>query len=451
MMIYKMILNNRQLIKWRLFLFLILALCCISPRVMAHQTPSTMVLLDVSPKTVAVELQLPLGELELAFGHEITKDPEHLIEKFGPQLKEYLLAHIHPMTSKDQPWVVEVTDMTVGKSEQTATGPYQEITVHLVLTPPVGVSTRKFIFDYDVIMHQLVTHSALVSIRSDWELGKTNKEPVEVGIIRVDTATTLIYPLEINLEKGGNWWTGFKGMFALGMEHIKEGTDHLLFLLVLLLPATLTVNGKNWGRFGGVKYSIIKLLKVVTAFTIGHSITLLIGALGWFHLPTQPVEGLIAVSILVSAVHAIRPIFAGKEMYVAAGFGLVHGLAFATVLSNLNLDASTMVLSILGFNIGIEVMQLFVIVSIVPWIILLSQTPFYKWIRVVWAVLAGLAALSWIIERLSGKPNSITVLIQKLAVHAPWGILILAVFATVIFALQYKKRIMLNQSKDILN
>jgi hypothetical protein len=450
-MIYKVILNNCQLRKWRLFLFLILVLCLISPKVIAHQTPSTIVLLDVSPKTVSVELQLPLGELELAFGHEITKNPTTLIARFGPQLKEYLLAHIHPMTAENQPWQVEVTNMNVGKSEHTATGPYREITVHLVLIPPVGESTRKFIFDYDVIMHQLVTHSALVSIRSDWELGKTNKVPSEVGVIRVDTGTTLIYPLEINLEKGGNWWTGFKGMLSLGMEHIKEGTDHLLFLLVLLLPATLTIKGKRWGDFGGIRYSIFRLLQIVTAFTIGHSITLLIGALGWIHLPTQPVEVLIAISILISAVHAVYPIFPRKEIYVASGFGLVHGLAFATVLSNLNLDGSTMVLSVLGFNIGIEMMQLFVIICVVPWIILLSQTSFYKWIRLVWAILAGLVALAWIIERITGKPNSITTLIQKLAVHGHWVILILAIFATVIFSLQYKKRIMLNQSENILN
>src|SRR5690349_13695661 len=98
-MMHKLILNNHHPQGWRLFFFLILVMCCISQEMMAHQTPSTIVLLDVNPKTVSVELQLPLGELELAFGHEITKDPEHLIQNFGPQLKEYLLAHIHPMTA----------------------------------------------------------------------------------------------------------------------------------------------------------------------------------------------------------------------------------------------------------------------------------------------------------------------------------------------------------------
>lgn len=447
-MIHKLILSNRHPLGWRLFFFLTLVMCCTSQGISAHQTPSTIVLLDVNPKAVSVELQLPLGELELVFGHEITKDPEHLIEKFGSQLKEYLLAHIHPMTEKNKPWIVEVTNMIVGKAEQTVSGPYQEITVQLVLIPPTGESTRKFIFDYDVIMHQLVTHSALVSIRSDWELGQTNKEPVKAGVIRVDTQSSLIYPLEINLEKGGNWWTGFKGMFFLGMEHIREGTDHLLFLLVLLLPAPLVINRKQWGNFGGTKYSIMRLLKIVTAFTIGHSVTLLIGASGWVNLPVKPVEILIAVSILISAIHAIYPIFPNKEVYVAAGFGLVHGLAFATVLSVLNLDAGVMALSILSFNIGIEIMQLFVVILIIPWLILLSQTPVYKWVRVVWALLAGIASLAWISERVFEKPNKISILIQNNYGLAPWGIFMLALFSLTIFGGHYwiKRKKNTNQS-----
>lgn len=447
-MIHKLILSNRHPLGWRLFFFLTLVMCCTSQGISAHQTPSTIVLLDVNPKAVSVELQLPLGELELAFGHEITKDPEHLIEKFGSQLKEYLLAHIHPMTEKNKPWIVEVTNMIVGKAEQTGSGQYQEITVQLVLIPPTGESTRKFIFDYDVIMHQLVTHSALVSIRSDWELGQTNKEPVKAGVIRVDTQSSLIYPLEINLEKGGNWWTGFKGMFFLGMEHIREGTDHLLFLLVLLLPAPLVIKRKQWGNFGGTKYSIMRLLKIVTAFTIGHSVTLLIGASGWVNLPVKPVEILIAVSILISAIHAIYPIFPNKEVYVAAGFGLVHGLAFATVLSVLNLDAGVMALSILSFNIGIEIMQMFVVILIIPWLILLSQTPVYKWVRVVWALLAGIASLAWISERVFEKPNKISILIQNNYGLAPWGIFMLALFSLTIFGGHYwiKRKKNTNQS-----
>ena len=432
--------DNRLLLSRRLLIFLFILVTGIfaPPSLYAHQQPTTIVLLDVSPDKVGMELQIPLSELELAFGHDVSQNSETLVERLEPQLKEYLLAHIHPLTSENQAWSVTVTKMKVEKAEQTRSGSYQEITVYLNLIPPAGRGTRKLTLNYDVIMHQVVSHKALVGIRNDWEAGKTGGQPVTIGIIEVDTETTQIFPLAINLPEGGSW-EGLTGMVSLGMQYIREGTDHLLFLLMLLLPATLLVKNKSWGDFGGTKYSLQRLLQIITAFTFGHSITLLIGAFGLLKLPRQPVEALIAVSILVPAVHAVRPVFPGKEMYVAAGFGLVHGLAFAGVLANLNLGAGQMALSIFGFNLGIELMQLFIIALIVPWLILLSLTPFYKYVRIGGALFGTIAALAWILERISGSPNAIGTFIQNISQYAHLGILLLALVALAAFGWQYYK------------
>jgi hypothetical protein len=430
-----------------LFFLFVLIYTLFSFRAAAHPSPNTLVLLDVSPHKMAVELQLPLPELELSFGNNISQNPETLVDRFGPQLAEYLKTHIHTYVVKNQPWSVEIKNLKVVKGTAILNAPaYWELIAELILVPNPTENTRKFYFDYDVIMHQVVNHVALVSIRNDWETGITVNQPVEVGIIRVDTKDNIIYPLEINLEKG-SWWKGFKSMLALGMQHIKEGTDHLLFLLVLLLPATLVVNGKRWGKFGGTRYSIMRLIKIATAFTVGHSITLLICALGWLRLPTQPVEILIAFSILVSAIHAIYPIFPGKETYVAAGFGLIHGLAFASILANLNIGAGPMALSILGFNLGIELIQIFVIAITVPWLILLSQTNLYKWVRVPGAVMAAIAALAWITERSSGNANFITAFIQQVIPYAKYIIISFAVFALLVYGWQrYQGKISVSKS-----
>ncbi|HTJ52690.1 MAG TPA: HupE/UreJ family protein [Cyclobacteriaceae bacterium] len=173
----------------------------------------------------------------------------------------------------------------------------------------------------------------------------------------------------------------------------------------------------------------MNLLKIITVFTVGHSITLLAGALGWFYIPSQPIEILIAFSILMSAIHALRPIFPGREIYAAATFGLIHGLAFANTLTNLNLDAGQMVLSILGFNIGIELMQLFVVAMIVPWLILLCWSNSYKGVRIGGAVFAGIAAIAWMTERILNQPNPITRAIEGLVIYAPWMIGALALVA----------------------
>jgi len=422
--------NSRRKNSWRLFIIAaIFAVTMLKPTISsAHQTPNTLIFLDASPNRIALELQMPLSELELSFGNDISKNPETLIERLGPQLKEYLRAHIHAYLKKTAPWEVEIEGLRMDKGKYIENGmDYWEVIANVVIIPQPGESTRKFMLDYDVIMHQVINHAALVSVRSDWETG--NLSPTtDAMVISRSTKDNVIYPLEINLQPG-SWFKGFKSMLMLGIRHIKEGTDHLLFLIVLLLPATLLINGKRWGKFGGTKYSILRLLKIVTSFTIGHSVTLLIGALGWLRLPAQPVEILIAFSILVSAVHAIRPIFQGKEMYVAASFGLIHGLAFASILANLKLGAGTMALSILGFNLGIEIMQLFVVLITIPWLILLSQTPVYKYVRVGGAVMSGIVAIAWIAERATETPNLVSAFVNKVAEQAHWAIVILAILS----------------------
>ena len=398
----------------------------LAPFACAHLQPTTLIALDVESDHVAMNLHIPLPELELAFGRGVTRDPEAGIAVWGPALRAYLTGHIHPVSADGRAWSVQVQNMTVARAEQTQSGPFQEVTVNLDLAPPAGASLRTFTLNYEVILHQVVTHKVLVSVRSDWSGGRV--EPAQIGMIAVNTTTAQIEPFSIDLG-AGSWWTGFKRMIVLGAEHIREGTDHLLFLLVLLLPSTLTIQGRRWSGFGGTHDSLLRLLKIVSAFTLGHSATLLAGALHWLRLPQQPVEVLIAFSILVTAIHALRPIFPGQEAKVASGFGLVHGLAFANVLADLKLSGGPLALSILGFNLGIEFMQLLVIAFTVPWLILLSQTPAHRWIRIAGAVSAGIAASGWMVNRVTGKPNLIERLMDTVTEFAPLGILILAVIA----------------------
>ena len=387
----------------------------------AHPMPNSRVLLDLQPTGVAAELQLPLGELQLALGPQldVTTQLPTLVARVGPALRAYLRTHVYPTSYEGQPWTVTVGELRVSAAEQTATGPYQELIAHLWLYPPAGASSRAFVLHYDVIMHQVVTHAALVAIRQDWDMGVLAEHPVELGVIRLNARDNSIAPLYIE-SAGGSWWRGFQAMVRLGLQHIAEGTDHVLFLLVLLLPAPLVARVGRWSKVGSLRYSVGRLLQLVTAFTLGHSFTLLLGALGWVHLPSQPVEALIAFSILVSAIHAWRPLFPQREKWVAAGFGLVHGLAFASTLAGLHLNAGRLGLSILGFNLGIELMQVGIIILTVPWLLLLSRTSAYSAVRVSGAGLASLAALAWLIERLSGQPNTLTILIAQAIPYAFW-------------------------------
>jgi hypothetical protein len=243
------------------------------------------------------------------------------------------------------------------------------------------------------------------------------------------------------------WWrnfygatgaVGFTSIFRLGMRHIAEGTDHLLFLLVLLLPAPLVLVGSRWGGYGSVRHSLLQILRVVTAFTVGHSITLAAAALGLVRVPSRPIEVLIAVSILVSAVHALRPLFPGREAAIAAFFGLIHGLAFAATLGQLGFGWRERAGSILAFNLGIETMQLVVVAAVMPSLLILSRTRTYPWLRTGGALFAGAASLGWIGERLGGLYNPMGVVVTAVAQHAVW----IAAGLTVISLLCWLQRVL---------
>ena len=213
---------------------------------------------------------------------------------------------------------------------------------------------------------------------------------------------------------------GLASVFRLGMRHIAEGSDHLLFLLALLLPSPLLVVGSRWSGFAGVRQSSLRVLGVVTAFTIGHSLTLAISALGFVRVPNRPIEVLIAVSILISAVHALRPLFPGREAAIAAFFGLIHGLAFATALGELGLGRSERLSALLGFNLGIEAMQLIVVAAVLPSLLLLSSTRLYSVLRISGALFAGLVSVGWIAERLFGLPHSVDPFMKTITHHSVW-------------------------------
>ena len=219
---------------------------------------NTLIFLDVQTNGVSAELRLPVIELGMAVSLIVPKTAEQLLGNFADSLKLYLLSHITPLSMEGQKWSVEVVEMQLenvaNPQERNA---LQDIIVKLWLMPPTGASSRQFILNYDVVMHQVVTHTALVSIRQDWETGIVAEHPDAVGIIAVEPRNNQIFPLTISLENRG-LWGGFKSMVGLGMSHIQHGTDHLLFLLTLLLPSPLLVSNKKWGKFGGLRFSLIK-------------------------------------------------------------------------------------------------------------------------------------------------------------------------------------------------
>jgi len=389
----------------------------------AHPMPNSMVVLNIHEKHISGEIMLPLSELQSAIGMGVNDNSHRLVERLGDSLRIYLKQHIRPKSFEGKPWTVKLGALKVIESKDKVVGDYKELVVEFEMTPPQNYDLRNFYFDYDVILHQVASHKALVHVRQDWEQGFVREDTttLQVGVIEWDIVNSKLSPFQVSLQQG-SLWKGFENMVKLGISHIKEGTDHILFVLTLLLtiiPANLPQPpNPQWGNYffpplGRSQWRttaarVRGLLRIITAFTIGHSLTLLLGSIQWLHFPSKPIEVLIAFTILVSAFHAFRPIYPKWEVLIAGGFGLIHGLAFAETLTNLDLSTKQLLLSIFGFNVGIELMQLVIIIVFFPALFLLSKTRYYTIARQVGAVLMMVMALAWMIERIEEKPNFIT-------------------------------------------
>lgn len=390
--------------------------------VMAHPMPQSFVSVRVEPKAWHLSLRLPGDRLSVALVQAgLLPDPGPgyvtLPKPTGAQVKAYVRDRVAGRSGDGRAWSERIVSI------QAPQGTTDEWRVDLDLIPPTGASPRTLQLDYQVIVREIATHAAVVSMESDWYRGVQAQTPRIVGTLGAER-----YQLRIDRAQGA-MFSGLGDVFMLGMHHIAEGSDHLLFLLALLLPAPLLAAGARWGAFGGTGHTFRSLLRIVTAFTAGHSLTLILGAFGGWTVPQKPVEVLIAASILVSAVHAWRPVFRGREPWIAAGFGLVHGLSFATVISAIGVDVWQKAAAILSFNLGIEAMQLAVVCLVVPWLILLARAGRYNTLRLCGAGLAAVASLAWMFERVTGQPNPASQAVTAGLDHAIWGVLVLAAVA----------------------
>jgi HupE / UreJ protein len=348
----------------------------------AHPLSTSAVLLDVGSDEVTGQVQLPIDRLAIAVNQPLTATLVAAPAKLE-ELRRYVADHVSAAGSTDSaPWAVDV----IGGRVETIDG-VDHLVYDLALRSP-DRTVRDFRLHYDAIVERLLSHRILVSSRATGSDTYT-----AVGFIDWESQTLTVPTHGVAPEQG------FLAAMRLGVEHIAEGADHLLFLVMLLLPAPLLARRGRWVHTDGLRRHCFRIVHVVTAFAVGHSITLALAALGYVSVPTRLVESVVALSILVSGVHAIRPVVCGGEVLIAAGFGLMHGLAFAALLGGLDLGRGSLVAALLGFNLGIELAQLLVVALIMPSLIVLSRTQLYPVVKTASAGSGIVLATAWLAER----------------------------------------------------
>jgi hydrogenase/urease accessory protein HupE len=188
-------------------------------------------------------------------------------------------------------------------------------------------------------------------------------------------------------------WVTAATYLKLGVEHILLGFDHLLFVLALLI-----ITEGTW-----------RLVKTITAFTVAHSITLALATLGFVHIPSPPVEAVIALSIAFVAVEIVhvrqgrRSLAARAPWLVAFAFGLLHGFGFAGALSEIGLPAGQIPVALLFFNLGVETGQLLFVGAVLALVALIRirRRSLPAWLDLVPPYAIGTIAMFWVIERVA--------------------------------------------------
>jgi hypothetical protein len=205
---------------------------------------------------------------------------------------------------------------------------------------------------------------------------------------------------------GNASWRAFREFLGTGIEHIWSGYDHLLFLLSLLLPAVYRRQQPQLEAHQSLRAALVDVAKVVTAFTVAHSLTLALATLNIVNIPARLSESAIALSIVIAALNNLRPTVTARRWVLAFAFGLLHGFGFANVLTDLGLSAATLAIALFGFNVGVEAGQLAIVAVFLPVAYALRHTVLYR--RAIFvggsAVVAVLGSY-WLVQRALGMQS----------------------------------------------
>jgi hypothetical protein len=347
----------------------------------AHISSSGFLVIEVQGRNLSGSLEIAVRDAELAVGADANHDGKITwgeLRATEPRLARYVAQHL-ALRARESDCPLTFRRLQVNERVD---GNY----AWLPFTAQCGAAPGNLYVRYTLMDDLDPSHRALLTLTSG-----TNTQTSVLG----GKNSTASFTVDETSR-----WRAFVEYLQAGVEHIWGGIDHLLFLISLLLPAVLSRAKGHWEPVASARPAFFSILKVVTAFTLAHSLTLTLAALDVVRLPSRLTESVIAASIIVAALNNIFPIVTESRARIAFAFGLLHGFGFASVLADMGLPSGARLLSLLAFNLGIEAGQLAVVLAVMPVVYQLRAGRLYRNAVLPWgsAAIAGLA-LVWLVQR----------------------------------------------------
>lgn len=362
----------------------------------AHSASTAWLSLRVQESAISGSWEIALRDVDLALEHGLDSNGDGNIT-WGELRSRRKDVETWALRSLDVLADAVLVPMRVDRFEVSTVSGIESLRLELS-----GVASRKvqsLALEYRLLFQEDPQHRGLVRVSSP-------DHPDGVpGILSPERSR-----LQVDLGRAGS--ASIRAFIREGVHHIATGYDHLLFLLALLLPAVVVRGESGWRAAGSFRPVMARVLQVVTAFTVAHSITLTLAAMDWVRPSPRWVECCIALSIGVAALgnlksrvvaghrvngpstwHRAVSVAEARPWLIPFGFGLIHGFGFAEGLHELGLSRGHLAGPLLGFNLGVEAGQLAAVLLVLPVLFWIRRSNVYRsW---------GLAVASWVIVLMS--------------------------------------------------
>lgn len=365
-------------------IFLTCAFIFSAVNVAAHQLSTAYANLAINSQgLVSGEWQVRLYDLEQAIGVDVDGDGKlrwQELQARAQSVNQYLGNHLHLNRGEKSCALVINDDWKIDSHFNEA---YLLVPVRAQCALAGNISVQYSAFFNEDTEHKLLLTIASHSATSSRVLSDAQRN------------------IEWSTQAGSTSATFFEFVYQ-GMLHIWIGIDHILFLVSLLLTCVLVRRGKQWFAQASIKRIVIATTWIVTAFTLAHSITLTATALGLLDFSSRWIEVGIAISVFFVALNNIFPMVI-RLGWLTFAFGLLHGMGFAGVLGDLGLPPDQQLLTVLAFNLGVEIGQMAIVLVLLPIFIALRKKLWYaRYALTGISIVIALVALQWIVERWIG-------------------------------------------------